>query len=177
MGFSMPNDKEVYSLEEIIKAFDPKRIGVSGAYFDTLKLDWLNQQYLINSIPQDQLWNRMKQWMFNDAFMDKLIPLCHTRIKTFGEFMELCGFFFINHLHYTEELLCPGGTPKEKIAPVLQGIIWSMDEQENWKRAGIEKAVHDVQEIFGVHLKKVVIPLFIRSTHRKETRPSSFRLS
>ena len=58
MGYSMPGDREVYSLSEITQEFDPKRIGVSGAFFDIQKLEWLNQQYLIKMIPEDQLWNR-----------------------------------------------------------------------------------------------------------------------
>src|SRR5277367_6483982 len=56
MGYSMPGDKEIYSLEEITKEFDPKRIGVSGAFFDIQKLDWINQQYLIQ-IPENHLWD------------------------------------------------------------------------------------------------------------------------
>lgn len=172
MGYSMPGDKEIYSLDEIIREFDPKRIGVSGAYFDILKLDWINQQYLINSIPQDQLWNRMKEWIYNDDFIQKLMPLCHTRIKTFGEFMELCSFFFINHLDYSEELLCPSQLPKEKIAMILQAVIWSMDEQENWKRSGIETASRDVAEIFQVNHKKVLIPaLYAALTGKRQGPP------
>ena len=54
MGYSMPDDREIYPLDEIIREFDPKRIGISGAFFDSLKLDWVNQQYLINTIPEDQ---------------------------------------------------------------------------------------------------------------------------
>jgi glutamyl-tRNA synthetase len=171
MGYSMPGDKEIYPLEEIMREFDPKRIGVSGAFFDVQKLDWVNQQYLINSISQDDLWDRMKEWTYNDAFMKKLMPLCHTRIKTFGDFMELCYFFFVGHLEYTEELLCPTGLPKEKIAMMLQGIIWSMDEQENWKRAGIEKAAHDAAVCFGVQMKKVIIPILYGSLTGKRSGP------
>lgn len=172
MGYSMPGDKEIYPLEEIIQEFDPKRIGVSGAYFDVLKLDWVNQHYLINTIPQEKLWNRMKEWIYNEQFMDKLMPLVHTRIKTFGEFMELCYFLFVNHLEYTEELLCPAATPKEKIAMMLQAIIWSMDEQENWKRPGIEKASRDVAEVFGAHHKKVIIPmLYVVLTGKRQGPP------
>ena len=92
MGYSMLNDKEIYSLEEIIREFEPSRIGTSGAYFDIQKLDWLNQQYLINTVPEVALWERIKEWSFNDAFMQKLMPLCHTRMKTFGDFMQLCDF-------------------------------------------------------------------------------------
>ena len=100
MGYSMPGDKEMYGTPEIIKEFDPKRIGVSGAFFDVQKLDWLNQQYLIKNVPENKLWDRIRAWGFNDEFMAKLMPLCHTRIKTFGEFMELCYCFFVNHLAY-----------------------------------------------------------------------------
>lgn len=171
MGYSMAGDKEIYPLEEIMSEFDPKRIGVSGAFFDVQKLDWINQQYVINTIPQDKLWERMKEWIYNDGFMNKLMPLCHTRIKTFSEFMELCYFFFVGKLEYTDELLCPAGQTKEKIAMILQAIIWSMDEQENWKRSGIETATKAVTEIFGVQMKKVTIPILYGSLTGKRNGP------
>ncbi len=171
MGYSMPHDKEMYSIEEIIRDFDPKRIGVSGAFFDIQKLDWLNQQYLIKNIPEQQLWDRIKQWAFNDAFMQKLMPLCHTRIKTFGEFMELCSFFFVNHLQYTAQDLCPTGQSNERIAMMIQAIMWDLDARENWKREGIEKVAPHVAEVFGVNLKKVIIPILYVSLTGKRSGP------
>lgn len=159
MGYSMPGDKEIYSLEEIVQGFDPKRIGVSGAFFDIQKLDWVNQQYLINQIPEQQLWEKIKEWGFNDPFMLKLMPLVHTRIKTFADFMELCNFLFINNIPYTDETLCPNQSTKEKVAALLQCVIWSLDEQENWGRSGIEKASHDVAQAFEANHKKVMIPV------------------
>jgi glutamyl-tRNA synthetase len=169
MGYSMPNDKEIYSLEEIMAAFDPKRIGVSGAFFDVLKLDWVNQQYLINHIPENQLWEKIKEWTFNDAFMQRLMPLVHTRIKTFAEFMELSNFLFINHITYTDELLCPAQIAKEKAAAMLQCVIWSLDEQENWGRSGIEKASHDVATAFDINYKKAMIPILYGSIMGKKS--------
>lgn len=159
MGYSMPSDKEIYSLPEIIQVFDPKRIGISGAIFDIAKLDWLNQQYMINQIPQDKLWERLKAWSFSDAFMERLMPLAHTRIRTFGEFMELCQFFFINHIPYTPELLTPKNITPEQSASLLQAMIWSMEEQEDWGREGFEKASREVAEAFGINHKKVVMAL------------------
>jgi len=174
MGYSMPGDREIYTLDEIIQEFDPKRIGVSGAFFDIQKLEWINQQYLINTVPENALWDRLKAWSFNDTFMQKLMPLCHTRIKTFGEFMELCSFFFVNHLAYSEELLCPTQVSKEKVSLLLQAILWSLDEQENWERSGIEKASHEVAEAFGVHYKKVIIPILYASITGKRQGPPLF---
>ena len=159
MGYSMEGDREIYTLEEIYKEFDPKRIGVSGAFFDFQKLDWLNQHYLINDIGEEQLWERLKEWSFNDTFLKKIIPLCHTRMKTFGEFMELSQFFFINHIEYTDELFCGTKISKEKAAYILQAMIWHMDEIADWGKSGFEKATHSAKEIFDLNLKKVVIPL------------------
>ena len=171
MGYSMLNDQEMYSLDQIIAAFDPKRIGVSGAFFDVQKLDWLNQQYLINTVPVDQLWNKIRNWGFNDEFMKKLMPLCHTRIKTFAEFIELCSFLFVNHLPYTQQMFAPTGITPEKAAFILQAVIWSLDEQESWTRAGIEKASKDVAEVFGVVHKKVLIPLLYATFMGKTNGP------
>jgi glutamyl-tRNA synthetase len=174
MGYSMPADQEIYSLQEIIQRFDPKRIGVSGAFFDMQKLDWLNQQYLINTLSPSQLWERMQQWLYNDAYFQRLIPLCQQRMKTFGDFMQLCSFFFVNHLPYSDTLLVPAGQTKEKMPLLLQSILWSLDEQEDWSRSGVEKAVHLVSERFGVTMKKVTIPLLYGTLMGKSQGPSLY---
>jgi glutamyl-tRNA synthetase len=174
MGYSMTGDREMYSLEELIAEFDPTRIGVSGAIFDSEKLDWLNQQYLIKTVPEDQLWKNIQQWGFQEEFMNRLMPLCHKRMKNFSEFIEICGFFFVRHLEYTEELLCPAGLSKESVAFTLQSIIWSLDEQEDWGKIGIEKASKDVSEIFGLHYKKAMMPILYTSLTGKKIGPPLF---
>ena len=162
MGYSMPGDREIYSLEEIIQAFDPKRIGVSGAFFDMKKLSWLNQKRLIETVPEHQLWARLQDWQFNEQFMQKLMPLVHTRIKTFAEFMQLCDFFFIEDLHRTQEMLCPKGVEPEAIALLFQTIIWSLDEKEDWSGKSLEPVLHEAETMFGLSFKKVIIPsLFV----------------
>ena len=173
MGYSMTGEREVYSDDEIIKEFDITRLGTSGAFFDIKKLEWLNQQYLINSIPEEDLWKRIKAWGFNDKIMSKLMPLAHTRIKTFGEFMELCAFFFINHVPFSENLLCPKVTPLSACY-IMQSLIFSLDEQENWKRDGIEHATRLVAERFGVNHKKIVIKILYAALTGKHQGPPLF---
>lgn len=174
MGYSMPGDLEIYSLEEIVKSFELKRVGLSGAVFDMKKLDWINQQYMINSIQTEDLWPRIREWGFNDAFMNKLMPLIQTRIKTFGDFMDLCGFFFVNHLHYTNDLLCPKGLHQEEVSLVLQTLIWELDKRENWGRSGIEEAVRSIVEQFDLNLKKELIPILYATFTGKNQGPPLF---
>lgn len=174
MGYSMPGDLEIYPLQKIINEFDPKRIGVSGAVFDVQKLDWVNQQYLIKNIPEKDLWKRLQQWSFNDEFMGRLMPLLHSRIKTFGEFIELADFLFINHLKYSEELFAIKGISGEQAAFLLQALIWSMDENENWQRSGIDASSRLIAEVFSVNHKKVVMPLLFSAIMGKRFGPPLF---
>lgn len=171
MGYSMPDEREIYSLEEVIRDFDPKRIGVSGAFFDVQKLDWMNQQYILNHIPENKLWERIKEWGFNDTFMNKLMPLVHSRIKTFSQFMELCDFFFIQHVPYSKELLCPKNLQPEQSCFLLQAMIWKLDELEDWGRTGVETASHAVSELFQVNHKKVMIPILFGAITGKHHGP------
>ncbi|MBA3722103.1 MAG: glutamate--tRNA ligase [Parachlamydiaceae bacterium] len=174
MGYSMSGDREIYSLDEIVKDFDYKRIGVSGAVFDVQKLDWMNQQYLIKLIPVEQLWDRIKAWSFNDEFMQKLMPLCHSRIKTFGDFMDLFEFLFINHVKYSDALFHNKDATKEECCYLIQSIIWRLDELENWNGTALNQASREVGEIFGVNHKKVIIPLLFASLMGKTQGPPLF---
>lgn len=174
MGYSMPGDREIYSFDEIVKEFDYKRIGVSGAIFDVQKLEWINQQYLIKNIPENKLWDRLREWNFSDEYMRKLMPLAHSRIKTFGDFMDLCDFFFINNLKYTPELFSIKGHSTEQAAYILQAMIWHMDENENWGSSGANQASRDIAEIFGINHKKSVMPLLFASLMGKHQGPPLF---
>jgi len=174
MGYSMPSEKELYTLDEVIETFDPKRIGVSGAFFDIQKLGWVNQKKLIESIPENQLWSRLVEWTFNDNFMQRLMPLVHTRIRTFADFIQLCDFFFINDLKLTPDILLPKNTSPELIASLFQATIWSMDAAEDWTGKGLEEATHQLAEVFDVNHKKVVIPIFFAAIMGKHQGPPLF---
>src|SRR5690606_1842347 len=46
LGWNPGNDREIFSLEEMIEAFSIERIGKSGTKFDIAKAKWFNEQYL-----------------------------------------------------------------------------------------------------------------------------------
>lgn len=174
MGFSMPEDKEIYSLDELIEEFTTKRLGTSAAVFDVKKLDWLNQHYLIHTIKEDELWDHIRRWGFSDKLMKKLMPLCHTRIKTFGEFIELCSFFFINHVPYDEQYLCPKGITPEQTCYVLQTILWYLEQNDDWSRDNFFQASKDIAEFFQINHKKIVIAILYATLTGKHTGPPLF---
>ncbi len=163
MGYTMPNGREIYSLGEIIAEFDPKRIGVSGAFFDVQKLNWLNQQRIIRDLTPDRLWDALKTWMFREEVMLKLMPLCHTRIKTLSEVMELSDFLFVDQLPYTNELLCPKGLDELQTKQMLQTALWQFDEQGDWGSGGVDRGARALALKWDTPLKKGIIPILYGS--------------
>jgi len=176
MGYSMPNDKEIYSFEDILREFDHKRIGVSGAIFDIKKLDWLNQHYIINNLSDNDILSYLKKRYFNDDFLKKIIPLCHVRMKTFGQFMELCDFFFVNDIHYSHDMLCKD-LSAEKIIYLLQTMLLLLEEKEEWSASAIEQASHELAELCKVDHKKVIMPLLFATIMGKISGPPFFASS
>ena len=174
MGYSMPEDQEKYTIEAITKSFDMRRVGISGAVFDVKKLDWLNQQYLIQNVPTEKLWPMISEWAFPQEFMERLMPLVQTRIKTFSEFMQLCYFFFVNELEYTHALLCPKDIAPDLAIALLQCFLWSLEEKELWTKPHIEEATKELATLFDVHLKKVLIKLLYGCFTGKHTGPPLF---
>jgi glutamyl-tRNA synthetase len=53
-------------------------------------------------------------------------------------------------------------------------MIWSLDEQEDWSGSGFEKASHKVSDTFGIHHKKIVIPLLFAAIMGKTQGPPLF---
>lgn len=175
MGYSMPEDREIYSLEDIIKEFDISRFGVSGAIFDIKKLEWLNQKYIINKLSEDQLLQDLKNWAFNDTFLKKLMPLVHTRIKTFGEFMELCDFLFINNINYSEELLRPKNISNDIPKYILQGMIFDLEKKQDWSAKSLEESSHLIAIKLSLNHKKIVMPILFASIMGKKFGPPFFQ--
>ena len=88
--------------------------------------------------------------------------------------MELCSFLFVNHIELSEELLTPKGTDKIITTQILQCMIWSMEQQENWGRDGFEKASRDVSEFFEVNHKKIVMRILFATVTGKHQGPPLF---
>lgn len=102
------------------------------------------------------------------------MPLCHSRIKTFGDFMDLFEFMFINHLKYNDEMFAKKGLTKTQACYILQAMIWLLEESNDWTAQGVQKASKDAAEILGINHKKTVMPVLFASLMGKSQGPPLF---
>lgn len=95
MGWSHPEGKDIFSLEEYIKVFDIKDIQTSAPVFDPVKLEWMNGMY-IREMKNEEL--KMKIFKFIDEkypekLIESTIPLIKERIKKLSDYLPMCEFF------------------------------------------------------------------------------------
>lgn len=97
MGWSHPEQKEIFNIEEFIDKFRLENINAVGPVFDLTKLTWMNQQY-IQKLPLPDLKNRLKEFFpylkTEDIILDQLLPLLHERMQILKDFDNLAGHFF-----------------------------------------------------------------------------------
>lgn len=62
LGWSHPEGKEIFSVDEMIRHFDVDRLNSSGAVFDRVKLKWMNSQYL-RALPHSELWKKTEPFL------------------------------------------------------------------------------------------------------------------
>ena len=96
LGWAPSEDREIYSLEELCKAFDVKRIGTTGAIFDIEKLKWMNGVYLRN-MDINEYYELVKPYILEclgSKFDYKLVAnAIHDRVNILSEIKDMILFF------------------------------------------------------------------------------------
>lgn len=128
LGWSPEDEQEIFSMDELVEAFDLSRINKSGAVFDRAKLDWMNAHY-IKELPIEELTARMIPYLVDagyitEADIEKRMPwlekvgeLMRERLNYFAQVPEETKVLFDRNFEITDQesldLL------KEETVPVL----------------------------------------------------------
>lgn len=96
LGWSPEGDREIFSLPELVEAFDYRRINKSPAVFDMTKLKWMNGEY-IKQMDDARFFGLAKPYLeetLGSGFdLEKVASMVKTRIEVFPEIPEMISFF------------------------------------------------------------------------------------
>ena len=96
LGWSPVGNEEIFSLEDLVKAFDYKHMSKSPAVFDYTKLKWMNGEY-IKAMDFDAFYERalpfLKQAIDKDVDFKKIAEMVKTRIEVFPDILGHVDFF------------------------------------------------------------------------------------
>lgn len=165
MGWSHPDEKDIFDRDEFIKLFDFKDLKPLGPVFDLVKLDWMNGQYIMkmsNKDLGDKIFKFYKNELAKDV-IEKSVPLIKERIKKLADYRPLCEFFFKTPESYEVDL-----TQKKEL---LSSIAHKLESVEQWKADVIGQAMLALAQELGVKNSEFFMILRVVISGKKISPP------
>ena len=174
MGWTMPDERDQFSLSEFVDHFDPAEISLGGPVFDLAKLTWLNGRYLRDLEPQELL-ERLRAGLLSDDYLLEVIPLAHERIDTLQDFFSYADFFFTGDVEYDEaaraKLVAKDRTPPQTAKAFRVLLEDHLDAILDWQPEAIETALREFCERHDWVPKQLFMPVRVAITGRSATPP------
>ena len=159
MGWSMPDEREKFTLAEMVEHFNIQRVSLGGPIFDIDKLSWLNGQW-IRELSQDQFAAAVQQWALNPAYLKPMISLAQTRVETFSDLPNLLGFFMAGKVDPSPELFVHKKLDADGVRKVLQLLLWKLEALRDWDKDNITGVIQAVAAYMELKLRDLMPLLF-----------------
>jgi glutamyl-tRNA synthetase len=136
LGWSPEDNREIFTLDELIRDFDYRRINKSPSVFDMNKLKWMNGEY-IKAMDFDRFYEMalpyIKEVITKNLDLRKIAEMVKTRIEVFPDIKDLIGFFETlpeyDTAMYTHKKM---KTNAESSLQVLKDVLPMLEAQEDY---------------------------------------------
>jgi glutamyl-tRNA synthetase len=162
LGWNPGTEKELFTMEELILAFDLERVNKAGARFDPDKAKWFNHQYLINKT-DTQLAKEFMPILENKNItcslekLSQIIGLVKERVSLVSELWEQMDFFFVSPNTYDQKMMKKSF--KDDTDKLLNELTTILSQQENFSSNSLENIVKSWIESKELGFGKVMTPL------------------
>ena len=147
LGWSPSDNREIFTLEELVEAFDYHHMSKSPAVFDYTKLKWMNGEYM-KAMDFDKFYEMalpyIKEVITKDYDLKKIAEMVKTRIEVFPDIKDLIDFFEelpeydINM--YTHKKM---KTSTESSLEVLKEVLPILKEQDDYSNDALYQTLVD----------------------------------
>jgi glutamyl-tRNA synthetase len=169
MGWSMPDERELFSHQDLIDVFDLDRVSLGAPVFDVEKLNWLNGQY-IRSLDPEEFMDRVAEWAINRDNLRRLVPLIQERTERFIDLAPQVDYLLGDRRELTAADF-EGNFDEADIKRVLQFTLWSFDELRVWERDALYEVCQRLAESLDLKIRDFLGPLFLAVSGRKVALP------
>ena len=163
LGWSPEGNQEIFSLEELVKAFDFHRMNKSPAVFDLGKLKWMNGEY-IKAMDFDKFYEmalpHIKNVIKKDLDLKKIAEMVKTRIEIFPDIEEQIDFFEAVP-EYDTAMYCHKKmkTNEENSLEVLKEVLPLLEAQEDYSNDALFALLKKYVDEKGVKVGYVMWPI------------------
>lgn len=141
LGWNPGTEQELFTLDELVQAFDIHKCSKAGARFDYQKGIWFNHEYMLKK-SNEEVANLFAPIVANNGVdetmerITKVVAMMKDRVNFVKELWPLCSFFFIAPTEYDEKTVkkrwkTDSAKVMSELADVLEGIDdFSVEGQE-----------------------------------------------
>ncbi|NII39382.1 glutamyl-tRNA synthetase [Curtobacterium flaccumfaciens] len=180
LGWSIGADRDVFSIDEMVAAFEVTDVNPNPARFDHKKAESINGDH-IRLLDADDFRGRLEPYLTEfldepataeqERVLELAAPLVQERMQLLSEAPAMLGFLFTpdDDLVVEDDAL---GSLKGDPAPVLQAGIAALEQLDDWSTAAIEQSLRTAL-IDGLELKPRVAfgPLRVAVSGRRISPP------
>jgi len=180
LGWAIADDRDIFTIEEMVRAFDIRRVNASPARFDPKKCEAINAAH-IRLLPVDELSERLVPFLVAAGLLDDpplpeqrslliaATPLIQERINTLSEAVDLLRFLFIDDDALT---IAPDAGLTPESPRVLDAAVQALTEVEPYESGSIEAALRDaIVSSLGLKPKPAFGPVRAAVTGRRISPP------
>jgi glutamyl-tRNA synthetase len=156
-------DREIFTLEEMIRWFDIADVNKSASAFNFEKLAWLNQQHMMR-VPAARIvpvlrWHLDREGVQagSDAQLEKIVIVQRERAKTVREMAINSMFFFQAPTTYDEKAVRKHITAEALV--LLSEALQELAQLQDWSATAIHQLISDFSVVRGISLGKLAQPM------------------
>lgn len=163
LGWSPEENREIFSLQELVEQFDYRHMSKSPAVFDVTKLKWMNGEYM-KSMDFDAFYEMaepyLKETIKKDLDLKKIANMVKTRIEVFPDIAEHIDFFQelpeYDKAMYTHKKM---KTNEETSLAVLKDVLPLLEAQEDFSNDALYALLAKYVEEKGCKTGYVMWPI------------------
>ena len=180
LGWSPEDNREIFTLPELVEAFDYHHISKSPAVFDMQKLRWMNGEY-IKSMDDEAYYERalpvIRSVITKDIDLKAIADLMKTRIEVFPDITEPIGFFEelpeYDVAMYTHKKM---KTNSENSLVALQELLPRLEALEDFSGESLKNLVTEYVAEKGIKNGQALWPLRTAVSGRQMTPGGAYEI-
>ena len=181
LGWSPTEEREIFTLDELVQAFDVKHIGTSGAIFDPEKLKWVNGMWLRNmdlDSYEKLVTPYIDQVVKGNFNRRQIAAILQQRAQTLAEIPEMLTFFD-NFPSYSNDLFINKKmkTDPEIALKSLQAAYEALKNQDDWSEEALHKTLLELPAKLEMKNGQVLFPLRLAITGMQFTPGGAIEIS
>jgi len=162
LGWHTSDNRELFSMDELIQLFSIEKISKNGAKFDPEKAKWFNHQHLMLKDPREIAESILfdvdeKGYGTTLDYLTQVVQLIREKVNFKHEIIEKSAFFFELPKAYDEQVVAKKWNPQ--VSAFLDGFADSLTNMQNASATEIEAAMKQMATEQGINPGSLMQPL------------------